>query len=100
MREFRDNLATYLLESDKPLAITRHGDTTGFFLPAGPKRTEADSAAFKEAADRWQKVLDANILLRAVFGIRVQDLLGKYGRSVDFFAPEVCFLDAKRWIPG
>jgi PHD/YefM family antitoxin component YafN of YafNO toxin-antitoxin module len=28
IREFRDKLATYLLESDGPLAITRHGDTT------------------------------------------------------------------------
>jgi len=58
MREFRDNLATYLLESDKPLAITRHGDTIGFFLPGRRKRTEAEKAAFREAADRWQKVLD------------------------------------------
>ncbi len=58
MREFRDNLATYLLESDKPLAITRHGDTIGFFLPTRRKRTEADWAAFKEAADQWQKILD------------------------------------------
>jgi hypothetical protein len=31
MREFRDKLATYLLESDAPVAITRHGDT---FQPA------------------------------------------------------------------
>lgn len=34
MREFRDNLATYLLESDSPVAITRHGDTVGYFIPA------------------------------------------------------------------
>jgi hypothetical protein len=45
-------------ESDKPLAITRHGDTIGFFLPARRKRTESDWIAFREAADRWQKVLD------------------------------------------
>ncbi len=29
IREFRDKLATYLLTADKPLAITRHGDTIG-----------------------------------------------------------------------
>jgi hypothetical protein len=29
IREFRDNLSTYLLESDVPVAITRHGDTVG-----------------------------------------------------------------------
>ena len=34
MREFRDKLATYLLESESPVAITRHGDTVGYFIPA------------------------------------------------------------------
>lgn len=59
MREFRDKLATYLLDSDTPLAITRHGDTIGFFIPARRKRTDADKAAFKEAATRWQEILDS-----------------------------------------
>src|SRR5271169_4914398 len=42
IREFRDNLATYLLESDGPVAITRHGDTIGYYLPRRRKRTEAE----------------------------------------------------------
>jgi hypothetical protein len=29
IREFRDNRATYVLDSSKPVAITRHGDTVG-----------------------------------------------------------------------
>ncbi len=33
MREFRKNLAAYL-EGGPPLAITRHGETLGFFIPA------------------------------------------------------------------
>ena len=37
MREFRDKLATYLLESDSPVTITRHGDTVGYFIPARRK---------------------------------------------------------------
>ena len=45
IREFRDNLATYLLESKGPLAITRHGDTIGYYLPTRRKRTEAEKAA-------------------------------------------------------
>jgi hypothetical protein len=32
IREFRDKLASYLLESDVPVAITRHGDTVGVFI--------------------------------------------------------------------
>ncbi len=59
MREFRDKLATYLLASESPVAITRHGDTVGYFIPARPKRTDADKDALREAAARWQEILDA-----------------------------------------
>jgi PHD/YefM family antitoxin component YafN of YafNO toxin-antitoxin module len=59
IREFRDKLASYLLESDVPVAITRHGDTVGYYIPARRKRTEADRAALKEAASRLQVVLAA-----------------------------------------
>jgi hypothetical protein len=55
IREFRDNLATYLLESDKPLAITRHGDTIGYFLPTRRKRTEAEKAALDALHARIQQ---------------------------------------------
>ena len=50
IREFREKLATYLLESDKPLAITRHGDTVGYYLPARRKRSEAERSALRQAA--------------------------------------------------
>jgi PHD/YefM family antitoxin component YafN of YafNO toxin-antitoxin module len=59
MREFRDKLATYLLDSDTPVAITRHGDTVGYFIPARHKRSDADKAALKEASSRWQEVLNS-----------------------------------------
>ena len=59
MREFRDKLATYLLESDAPLAITRHGDTVGYFIPARRKRSDAERQALKDAAARWQEILDS-----------------------------------------
>src|SRR5579864_7510485 len=59
IREFRDKLATYLLESDAPVAITRHGDTVGYYIPARRKRTESERAALKEATGRWQEILAA-----------------------------------------
>jgi PHD/YefM family antitoxin component YafN of YafNO toxin-antitoxin module len=59
MREFRDKLASYLLESEAPVAITRHGDTVGYFIPARRKRSEADKDALREASTRWQGILDA-----------------------------------------
>ena len=59
MREFRDKLATYLLESEAPVAITRHGDTVGYFIPARRRRSDAEREALKEASARWQEILDA-----------------------------------------
>ena len=44
-------------------------------------------------------VLDANILLRAVFGVRVRDLLESYEDLAAFYGPDVCFEDARRYIP-
>jgi antitoxin (DNA-binding transcriptional repressor) of toxin-antitoxin stability system len=46
MREFRENLAGYL-ESGKPLAITRHGETLGFYIPA-QKRTGRSESVVRE----------------------------------------------------
>lgn len=44
-------------------------------------------------------VLDANILIRAVLGSRVRLLLETYEDSADFYAPDVCFEDAREYIP-
>ncbi len=44
-------------------------------------------------------VLDANILLRAVFGVRVRGLLETYEDAVAFYSPDVCFEDASKYIP-
>jgi hypothetical protein len=43
--------------------------------------------------ERKRLVLDANILLRAVFGIRVFTLLETYEDSVSFYTPDICFGD-------
>lgn len=50
--------------------------------------------------DRKRLVLDANILLRAVFGVRVRSLLETYEDSVSFYSPDVCFADARKYIPS
>jgi predicted nucleic acid-binding protein len=49
-----------------------------------------------ELAARKRLVVDANIILRAVLGVRVRKLLQQHGDSTDFFAPDVCFDDARR----
>ena len=59
IREFRDKLASYLLESEAPVAITRHGDTVGYYIPARRRRSESEREALKAAAARMQGVLAA-----------------------------------------
>lgn len=44
-------------------------------------------------------VLDANILVRAVLGTRVRELIEEYGQDAAFFAPELAFAEAARHLP-
>jgi len=57
IREFRARLADYLLKSDQPVAVTRHGATIGYFIPARAARTELDRVALKEAAAQMEGLL-------------------------------------------
>ncbi|MFI5353108.1 MAG: prevent-host-death protein [Candidatus Binatales bacterium] len=59
IREFRENLASFLLESDAPIVVTRHGDTVGYYIPARRSRSETERSALKEAAARLQTMLAA-----------------------------------------
>ncbi len=45
-------------------------------------------------------VLDANILVRAVLGQRVRQLIMEHVADVDFFAPDAAFDEARRYLPG
>jgi PHD/YefM family antitoxin component YafN of YafNO toxin-antitoxin module len=73
IREFRDRLASYLLETDVPVAITRHGDTVGYYIPARRKRAESDRTALKEAAACLQQMLSAE-------GISEEEILKDFKR--------------------
>jgi antitoxin (DNA-binding transcriptional repressor) of toxin-antitoxin stability system len=58
IREFRENLATYL-ESKTPVAITRHGTTIGVYVPTRPKPTQADLEALRVAGEKMQELIAA-----------------------------------------
>jgi hypothetical protein len=70
IREFRENLAEYL-ESGKPLAITRHGETLGFYFPAQKRSRTAELEAMRAAA----KDLDEMI---ASWGASEGELIQEY----------------------
>ena len=59
IREFRENLAEILLDSSTPIAITRHGETIGFYIPARRKRTDEEKAALQLAKKRLDEILAA-----------------------------------------
>jgi hypothetical protein len=44
-------------------------------------------------------LLDANILVRAVLGRRVRDLVERYAQVVEFVAPDVAFTEAEEHLP-
>ena len=73
IREFRERLANYLLQTNKPVAITRHGDTVGYYLPARRKRSETERAALKAAAAHLQKIL-------AAAGLREEEIIKDFKR--------------------
>ena len=55
MREFRERLAS-LLESDQPVAVTKHGRTVGLYIPVRRKPEAEDLEALREAGrklDAW-----------------------------------------------
>jgi len=45
-------------------------------------------------------VLDANILIRAVLGKQVRELIFGNVETVKFFAPDVAYADARKYLPG
>ncbi|MGD0519667.1 MAG: prevent-host-death protein [Terracidiphilus sp.] len=71
IREFRDKLSNYLLESDAPVAITRHGDTVGYYIPARRRRSESERDALRQVATRMQEMLAAE-------GISEEEVLQDY----------------------
>ena len=73
IREFRQKLANYLLESDAPVVVTRHGDTVGYYIPARRGRSESERTALKQAAARLQKLLAAQ-------GITEEEIMQDFGR--------------------
>ena len=55
IREFRAGLADFI-DADQPTAVTRHGRTVGFFIPAKTDLS-AERAAFLQAASRLDALL-------------------------------------------
>jgi antitoxin (DNA-binding transcriptional repressor) of toxin-antitoxin stability system len=73
VREFREDLAEYL-SSDKPVAITRHGQTVGYFIPAHRNGKDEEISAL------WRAVERLNALL-ADYGIEEEEVVREFQRA-------------------
>jgi hypothetical protein len=65
IREFRAGLAEYIA-SHTPVAVTRHGQTVGYFIPTHGQ-ADADLSALKKAAAELDRLL-------AVSSVDVEDV--------------------------
>jgi len=72
IREFREHLTKHV-RADIPLAITRHGLTIGYYIPAQRPVSETDLQALEDATLRLHALLEAR-------GIDPEDLLNDYTR--------------------
>ncbi len=59
MRKFREKLATYLLETNEAVAITRRGDTVGYYIPACRAHKQAAREALGKAATRLHELFSS-----------------------------------------
>ena len=69
IREFRAGMAEFIASST-PVAVTRHGQTVGYFIPT-QGQADADIAALKKAS----KMLDR---LLAAQGVGVEALVAEF----------------------
>jgi len=58
IREFRERLASFL-ETGAPVAITRHGETVGFYIPTRRKPKNEDLSALRAAAAQLDAMIEA-----------------------------------------
>ena len=70
MREFREKLAGYL-ESSTPLAIMRHGETLGYYIPARKRSRKAELEALHAAAKDLHEMI-------ASWGASEDELMEEY----------------------
>lgn len=70
IREFRAHLPQYLF-SEEPIAIMRHGEMVGFYIPAHRPAHEAEIETLKQAALQLEKLLQMK-------GVAEEELISEY----------------------
>ena len=70
IREFRENLTSYLFAS-KPVTITRHGEAVGIYVPMRQRPSKEAVQAF------WRKGEEVSAMLAAA-GVTEEDIIADF----------------------
>jgi len=73
IREFRARLAEFLIHGTRPVAVTRHGETVGYFIPARAAKSDSERAALKSAAAKMDALLRRSGFTEAELDETLQD---------------------------
>ena len=57
MGEFRQHLYKYTKQNREPLALTLHGETIGYYIPAGVSAQKKDLDSLREAVTKLSAML-------------------------------------------
>ncbi len=81
IREFREHLPQYL-NASSPVAITKHGETIGFYLPTKHHPEKAELEALKNAAAQLEGLMTSmgtteNELVAEFCSLRKKDKKGE-----------------------
>ncbi len=57
VREFRDHLHKYTKENREPIALTSHGETIGYYIPARQKPEKKEIESLQEAVAKLSQML-------------------------------------------
>ena len=72
VREFRNNIGKYI-DSAEAIAVSRHGQTVGYFVPVRKKPDKADVEAFMAAALKVENLLSEH-------GIDEEEMMQEFKR--------------------
>ena len=70
VRGLRQDLARYL-ESESPVAITRHGQTVGYYVPTRVPRDEKESDTLPPMVERLEAILNQH-------GVSAEEIVAEF----------------------
>ena len=71
IREFRAHLYKYTKQNQAPIALTSHGETIGYYIPAQPQAQKKDIESLRQSVTTLSNLLAAK-------GISEEDIVADF----------------------